>query len=565
VDSDYDVIIVGAGVAGALMAYSLTKASPKLKVLMLEAGQTEPERLKLVGNYARADRKSSVSPYKGEPGDTEAPYPDSDKLTAYYVQSEKRTSQLQSTYVRLVGGSTWHWLGNVPRFVPNDFRMHSQYNVGVDWPISYDDLETWYGEAERELGVSGDHEEWDGLHGAKRSDRFPMSKIWLSYSDLVAARDIDSLEIDGLRLKVMSTPQARNSQPYQGRPPCAGNSICVPICPIKAKYDATVHVELATRAGVELREKAVVVRLELDDGDRRIRRVVYRRWDNHEEVTVTGRIVVLAAHAIETPKLLLLSASDRAPGGVANTSDQVGRNLMDHLQGNSQARANEPLFPFRGPPTTGGIDVFRDGQFRREQAAFRMSLGNDGWIRTGSPLSDVIEAVKKEKRFGDDLVRQLQHRVTHQFRISYSTEMLPEPDNRVELDDQLDSSGIRRPKITFKGAPEYNQLAFVKAWGVMRRIYDAMGIPKENQSVPVDNDDNRKKYSGAGHIMGTCRMGHDARTSVVDRDCRAHDHPNLFIVGSSTFPTCGTANPTLTVAALALRAADTIKKQFAQT
>jgi choline dehydrogenase-like flavoprotein len=563
-ESDYDVIIIGAGVAGALAAYSLMCEGAKLKVLMLEAGQAEPDRLKLVGNYASADRKSSVSPYKGSPADTEAPFPDPDKLTDYYVQSSDRNFQFQSTYLRLIGGSTWHWLGNVPRFVPSDFRMRSQYGVGVDWPISYDDLERWYGKAEHELGVSGDHAEWDGLHGARRSHDFPMSKIWLSYSDLVAARDIDGLEVDGLRLKVMSTPQARNSQPYQGRPPCAGNSICVPICPIKAKYDATVHVELARRAGVELRDKAVVVRLELDDEGRYVRRVVYRRWDDHEEVAVTGRLVVLAAHAVETPKLLLLSASDRAPKGVANASDQVGRNLMDHLQGSSQARANEPLFPFRGPPTTAGIDVFRDGQFRRERAAFRMSLGNDGWARSGSPWSDVIDAVKKEKRFGDDLIKQLQYRVTHQFRISYSTEMLPDSENRIELDTQLDASGIRRPKITFKGAPEYNQLAFAKAWAVMHRIYDAMGIPKENRTVTEDTPENRKRYSGAGHIMGTCRMGDNPKTSVVDRDCRSHDHPNLFIVGSSTFPTGGTANPTLTVAALALRAADTIKRQLAQ-
>lgn len=563
-DSDYDVIIVGAGVAGALTAYSLKKARPELKVLMLEAGRVEPDRLRLVGNYANADRKSSVSPYAGGPGDREAPYPDPDKLTDYYVQSSDKNSQLQSTYLRLVGGSTWHWLGNVPRFVPNDFRMRSLYGVGVDWPISYDDLEGWYGKAEHELGVSGDHAEWDGLHGARRGDPFPMSKIWLSYSDLVAARDIDGLEIDGLKLKVMSTPQARNSQPYQGRPPCAGNSICVPICPIKAKYDATVHVELATRAGAELLEKAVVVRLEVDQ-DRHVRRVVYRRWDDHQEVTVTGHVVILAAHAIETPKLLLMSKSDLAPRGVANESDQVGRNLMDHLQGTSQARANEPLFPFRGPPTTAGIDVFRDGQFRRERAAFRMSLGNDGWGRSGSPLSDVIDAVKKEKRFGNDLVKQLQYRVTHQFRISYSTEMLPDPGNRVEVDfdNPPDASGIRRPKITFKGAPEYNQMAFAKAWAVMHRIYDAMGIPKENRLVTEDTPENRKKYSGAGHIMGTCRMGDNPKTSVVDRECRAHDHPNLFIIGSSTFPTCGTANPTLTVAALALRAADTIARQFA--
>jgi choline dehydrogenase-like flavoprotein len=554
VESEYDVVIVGAGVAGALAAYKL--AAAKLKVLLLEAGEAGPERLELVGNYARADVKSSNSPYKGGEGDVKAPYPDPVKLSDYYEQTTDSKRQFQSTYLRRVGGTTWHWLGNVPRFVPHDFQLRSRYGVGVDWPISYEDLEEWYGEAEHELGVSGDHEEWDGLLGAKRSRPFPMSKIWLSYSDTVAARDIDGLEADGLKLKVLSTPQARNSQPYQNRPPCAGNSICVPLCPIQAKYDATVHVRLAQQAGAVLRKRSVVVRLEVDD-DRHVQRVVYRRWDDGQEVMVKGRVVVLAAHAIETPKLLLLSQSERAPQGVANSSDQVGRNLMDHLQGTATARAKEPLFPFRGPPTTAGIDVFRDGPFRSERSAFRMSLGNDGWQRKGAPLSDVVEAVKSLKLFGPELVKRLEDRVTHQFRISYSTEMLPDANSRVTLSDALDSSGIRRPAISFAGVPKYNQEGFKKAWEVIGKIFDVMGATE--RSVPSD----LTKFSGAGHIMGTCRMGDDPKTSVVDRECRAHDHPNLFIIGSSTFPTCGTANPTLTVAALALRAAAAVEKQLA--
>lgn len=555
-ESGYDVVIVGAGIAGAMMACSLAEA--KLKVLMLEAGESGPERLQLVGNYATADVKSSNSPYRGGEGDVKAPYPqpETSKLSDYYEQTTDPVKQFQSTYLRRVGGTTWHWLGNVPRLIPSDFRMQSQYTQAVDWPISYDDLEEWYCKAEHEIGASGDHEEWDGLLGARRSTPFPMSKIWLSYSDLVASRDIDGLEIDGLSLKVLSTPQARNSQPYQNRPPCAGNSICVPICPIKAKYDATVHVELAQKAGAVLRKRSVVVRLEVGQ-DSNVQRVIYKRWDDGQEVAVTGRIVVLAAHAIETPKLLLLSSSERAPNGVANSSDQVGRNLMDHLQGTATALAKEPLFPFRGPPTTAGIDVFRDGLFRKQSSAFRMSLGNDGWQRKGAPLSDVVEAVKGQKLFGPGLVKHLEDRVTRQFRISYSTEMLPDANSRVTLSDALDSSGIRRPAISFPGVPDYNQNGFAKAWEVINKIFDAMGATE--RSVPND----AKKFSGAGHIMGTCRMGNDPKTSVVDSQCRTHDHPNLFIVGSSTFPTCGTANPTLTVAALALRAAEYIRKQFA--
>ena len=556
-EPEYDVVIVGAGVAGSLMAWQLAQA--KLKVLILEAGEAGPERVELVGNFARADVKSPNSPYKGGEGDRKAPYPDADSLTGYYDQTTDQNQQFKSTYVRRVGGSTWHWLGNVPRFLPNDFRMKTVYGKAVDWPISYDDLEEWYAKAEDYLGVAGDHDEWNDLLGAHRSRPFPMSKIWLSYSDLIAARDIDGMELDGIKLKVLSTPQARNSQPYQGRPPCAGNSICVPICPIKAKYDATVHVDLAQQAGAVLRKRSVVVNLQVDE-DKHVRQVVFRRWDDGTEVTVTGRIVVVAAHAIETPKLLLMSKSDRAPNGVANSSDQVGRNLMDHLQGTVTALAKEKLFPFRGPPTTAGIDVFRDGPFRSTMSAFRMSLGNDGWLRRGAPLSDVLEAVRNQKLFGSALKAHLDDRVTRQFRISYSTEQLPDPENRVVLSDQPDDSGVPRPKLIFKGADEYNKLAFVKAWGVIDAILKRMNVVENH--VPQDTEEQRKRYSGAGHVMGTCRMGDDPKSSVVDADCRAHDHPNLFIVGAGAFPTCGTANPTLTVAALALRAADTIKRQL---
>jgi len=228
---------------------------------------------------------------------------------------------------------------------------------------------------------------------------------------------------------------------------------------------------------------------------------------------------------------------------------------MDHLQGVGTALSREPLFPFRGPPTISGIDVFRDGEFRRLRSAFRMSLGNDGWGRVETPYDTIFKLVKDQGLFGDKLKERLSDLVTRQFRISYSTEMLPRDYNRVTLSEQKDALGIPRPKLQMK-LDDYNRLGFQKAWGVMRAIFTAMKA--DEISTPTDPN----KYSGAGHIMGTCRMGEDPASSVVDAECRSHDHPNLFIIGASVFPTGGTANPTLTVAALALRAVDTIKKQI---
>jgi choline dehydrogenase-like flavoprotein len=535
-DDAHDVIVIGAGVCGAVSAWLLAQRGAR--VLLLEAGEVGPERLELVGAYARAARKSPGSPYLGRAGDTLAPSPES---SASYYQHAAGADPFKSTYLRRVGGTTWHFLGNTPRFLPSDFRLQSTHGVGRDWPIGYDELEADYCRAEELIGVAGRHEEWNGLFGARRSRPFPMPEISASYSDRLVKTRLAGLVIDGVELQVLHTPQARNSVPYDGRPPCAGNSSCVPICPIQAKYDATVHVRKALAAGVELRSEAVVHDLVLDPSGQRVAAVRYRRWDGSEHAA-RARLVILAAHSIEAAKLLLLSHGRR---GIARGSGLVGCNLMDHLQDSGGALLPEPVYPFRGPPTTSGIDAFRDGAFRHQRAAFRLSLGNDGWGRSiEPPAAMVARLVTGERLFGTALRRRLEHDLTRQFRISISTEMLPEAHNRVILSSELDALGLPRPELHFQ-VPRYNLEALAYARTVLERIFRHLGASQ------LRFQDSR--YSGAGHIMGTTCMGNDARTSVVDSHGRCHEHQNLFIFGSSVFPTCGTANPTLTALALTLR------------
>jgi choline dehydrogenase-like flavoprotein len=408
-------------------------------------------------------------------------------------------------------------------------------------------LESWYCNAEKELGVAGDDTEWKNVHGAFRSQPFPMRKIWPSWSDQLFARALGSVRIEGNKLDVLSTPSARNSEAYDGRPPCAGNASCVPICPIGAKYDATVHLGKASRNGAQLRERCVVTKL-LADPDGAVHRVQYKQWDGTGS-EVWGRVVVLVANAIESAKLLLLSAGEHAPQGVANSSGLVGRNLMDHLQKAVLATSPNPTFPFRGPPSTSGIETFRDGEFRKRHGAFRLSLGNDGWSRSGSPYSDVAQLVQTEGLFGEELRKRVFHDVSRQVRVSCSVEVLPNADNRIDLSDQTDSFGLPRPKISF-ATDDYTRTAFVPAVDTMLEIVRAI------DATPINFNRDPLNYSGAGHVMGTCRMGFEAGKSVVDPDGRSHDHRNLYILGGSTFPTCGTANPTITIAALALRAAN---------
>jgi len=344
---DFDIVVIGAGVAGAMVAYRLAQAGAR--VLMLEAGSRNPSRAQMVGAYAIATAKTPHSPYVRAETDTKVPSPDSP--TDYYEQPPPPHLLYKSTYEP--GGSTWHWLGHTPRLLRNDFLMKSKYDGPnlppgmTDWPISYDDLEPWYCEAEREMGVAGSQAEWDGLFGSQRSKPFPMSMIWPSYSDLWIANRLNGQAFEGAEYRVRSTPSARNSELYDGRPPCAGNSICVPLCPIGAKYDGSVHVAKAIAAGASVWEQCVVTKLD-EDADGSVHTVHFLNYAGVPR-SVTAELVVIAAHAIETPRLLLMS-------GLATSSGQVGRNLMDHLSKSTFGIAPERLFPFRGPPSTSGCN-----------------------------------------------------------------------------------------------------------------------------------------------------------------------------------------------------------------
>ena len=565
--NEYDVVIIGAGVAGALVAWKLAEAGSR--VVMIDAGERRYEaadRAAFVTTFAQAVQrdKSPSQPYQPK---VDARHPQ--VLTSPDVVDFKLIGQAQpgekpyfvqigpdiwkTQYQRLVGGSTWSWHGNCPRFVPSDFKLQTLYQRAVDWPISYDDLEPWYCDAEDAIGVAGNHDEWNDLFGAYRSREFPMPEIAQCYGDQRLKEALSGFSFDDVEVQVLSLPQARNSRRYDDRPACEGNSNCIPICPIQAKYDASVHVRKALALGARLIDTAIVTDLKLDAFGN-IDEVVYRTWDDPQPQSVKGKIVVLAAHALESAKLLLMS---NGGAGIANSSDQVGRNLMDHLGGEGAALLPFQVFPFRGPQSTSCIESFREHKFRNEKCAFRMTIGNDGWGRTKHPF-DTLKDLTDSKLFGADLQKELLDTVSRQLRIAYSTEQLPAPDNRVMLSDQKDDFGMPRPIIEFR-VDDYSRKGMEYAQGIIKKIFTAVGACQEDWEFTDLKSD--RFFSGSGHIMGTCRMGSDPATSVVDPECRSHDHKNLFIVGCSVFPTGGTTNPTVTLAALALRAAASIQLQ----
>ncbi len=529
------VVVVGAGVAGMLVAYRLAQAGAR--VVVLEAGPPIT-RAEALTNYRNAVVRVPEAPYPDTPY---APRPTVADLEGYYVQ--EGPVFFKSTYVRRVGGTTWHWLGTSLRHLPADFQMQTRYGIAMDWPISYNDLEPWYGQAEQELGVAGDGKQ---DLGSPRTRDFPMQPLPLTYLDKQVA-----LAANQLGYRVDPTPQARNSVTYDGRPPCCGNASCVPICPIAAKYDATVHVRKAQALGVQVIDQAVVHFVEVN-AEGRVTGLRFKR-PNGSEQRAEADLYVLAAHAIETPKLLLMSRTDALPNGVANSSDQVGRNLMDHPVQLSWALAKEPLYPYRSPLENAGIETFRDGDFRRERSAFRMAIGEDGWSFPGTPPATLAIDLIGQGYRGTALVEQMNHQIARQIRFANLVEQLPDPENRiVPAFDQLDAIGIPRPRIHYR-LGDFVERAMAEARRVSEQVFQAMGATVIEHS---------EEHEGAGHVMGTYRMGNDPQTSVVNADQRSHDHPNLFMVGSGVFPTVGTANPTLTLAALALRAAETIQQEL---
>jgi glucose dehydrogenase len=572
--NDYDIIIIGSGVAGALTAWKLAQLD-NYKILILEAGDngiSNGQRLQFHHMMdTQGNRGDPFAPYKDLESRKYAPAAENSQRELadqkndpnnYYDYLQSSTPQnsdpFKASYNRMVGGTTWAWRGNTPRNIPSDFHLLSEFGVGRDWPLDYNELEPWYAQAEWELGVSGNHDELDGLFGGYRSQPFPMPGIPLGYSDLKIKAKIEGQTVRGKPIHVVTTPQARNSKVFDNRPACEGHSNCIPLCPIQAKYDATVHLRRALEhPNVKLRSGAVVTRLEKGQDDR-VNTVHFIDWKSSEkpqEKSVRGALVVLAAHAIETPKLLLMSDN------LANSSDQVGRNLMDHIQFELIAMFSEPIYPFRGPQSIAGIEDFRNGAFRSQRSAFRMTIGNDGWGRAGSPVT-VIERLLKEGKYGSALPGAIAEQIPKMLRLSFSTEMLAEATNRIDLSDKKDELGIPRPRFNFD-IGTYVQGGLREGYETAKELFSVMGATISPDAKKLDNSTTgRMNWNTAAHIMGTTIMGGDPANSVVDRWGRTHDVPNLWIAGSSVFATSATSNPTLTIAALTLRMAHAIHREL---
>jgi choline dehydrogenase-like flavoprotein len=574
-ENSFDVVIVGAGISGALTAYKLSQAGKR--VLVLDAGPAvPPNRGGYMERFYLAMAKTPESPYPDvanapRPTVLETNNPLDDPSQGYLIQ--QGPLPFSSTWERVSGGTTWHWLGTSLRLLPNDFAINTNYGVGVDWPISYDDLEPWYCQAEAEIGVAGNvaDQSYLGLHFSKP---YPMPGIPQSYMDQQLAKAIGTFSLYGNPVTVSPTPQARNSMPYDSRRVCAGNTNCIPICPIQAKYDATIHIQKAQQLGAVVWSQTVAYSITVDPATGRISGVNWKQYAVPDgpptaSGTVTATTYVLAAHAVETPRLLLNSRTNELPNGVANRSLQVGCNLMDHPVQLSWAAMPVPVYPLRGPLATSGIESLRDGPFRSQRSAFRMEIGNEGWNWAANDPWNSLNDLVSAGSFGSGLKQGVNAAIIPQTRLGSLVEQMPVSTNRVTTTEKyLDHLGIPRPVINYD-LDDYTRAGFATARQAANAIFTQMKATDHTTdpapgSSPKVFEYQGKTYqlNGAGHTMGTYRMGTNPDTSVVDSNLRSHDHPNLYLLGSGVFPSVGTANPTLTIAATTLMATKSMIADF---
>jgi choline dehydrogenase-like flavoprotein len=537
-DASADVIVVGSGVVGAMIADQL--AGQGFSVLVLEAG-LRIERAQAVENWRNMPFENRVgSDYQGlypQPPNAKAPlyFPENNYVGLFGPSG----SGFKQGYLRVVGGTTWHWAASCWRHLPVDFRMKSTYGVGRDWPISYDDLEPYYCRAEEELGVAGPSDP-ARQSPSERSKPYPMDMVPWSYSD---TRFAEVVNAHGYRS--IPIPQGRSTRPWNGRPTCCGNNNCQPICPIGAMYNGIHHVQRAESKGVKVLAEAVVYKIDTDENNR-VTAVHWYSADRHSH-KATGIAFVLACNALETPRLLLLAANERNPKGIANNTDQVGRYMMDHSGFHCTFLANESLWIGRGPAQSSCLVGPRDGAFRSEYSANKMILNNI------SRVGPATQQALKLGLVGKALDEEIRRRAIFGVDLSISLEPLPNPDNRVTLSkNRQDPLGLACPDVYYD-VGDYVLRGADAAHKQLEHIGSLFGAVEFNITTALNANN---------HIMGGTIMGTHPRESVVDVDCRAHDHDNLWLPGGGAMVSASVVNSTLTMAALGLKSADAIAKSL---
>jgi choline dehydrogenase-like flavoprotein len=429
-----------------------------------------------------------------------------------------------------VGGSTVHFAMVSLRFRPEWFKARSQLGYGADWPLDWREMWTYYAEVENALKISGPvNYPW----GPKRP-RYPYRAHELNAAALVLAEGAEALGIAW-----SPTPLATVSAPRGHSPPCVYRGMCVIGCSTNAKQSILVaRLPRALQAGAEIRDLAMAGCIEHDKSGR-VTGVRYHRQGRWR--FQRAKNVVVAGYSIETPRLLLNSATSRYPNGLANSSGLVGKNLMVQANQAVWGMMDREIRAYKGPPS---LAITEHWNYTDTGKDF---FGGYCYMSQG-PLPLVWANTESSKRglWGQPLIDEME-RYNHQVGLKIVGELMPQERNRVTLADERDQYGLPIPRVTYSYCDNDKRL-IGHSLAFMRDALEATGATE----VWDETDDTC-------HLNGTARMGDDRETSVVNADCRSWDIPNLWICDGSVFPTVGGVNPSLTIQAIACRTADRIK------
>lgn len=509
---DSVVVIIGSGAGGGTLANELCQKG--IKVVVLEAGAVQSnatfinDEWKSFGQLAWLDKRTTSGSWRVAQ--------DFPNLPAWICKT--------------VGGTTTHWAGASLRFQEHEFKTRTHYgdipgaNL-MDWPLTLRELEPYYARAEDKMGVTRTH----GIPGLPGNNNFKVMHA--------GATKLGYQEVHTGRMAI-------NSEPRDGRGRCMQMGFCFQGCKSGAKW-STLYTELpkAEATGrLDLRPQSHVVRIE-HNARGRASAVVYRDKDGKEQ-RQKARAVCVAGNSIETPRLLLLSASNMFKDGLANSSGQVGRNYMRHMTGSVYAAFKDPVHMYRGTTMAG---IIRDEAGHDTRRGFAGGYEMET-LALGVPF---MAAFLNPGGWGEDFAWWMDH-YTNLAGMWLVGEDMPRETNRVTLNaDVKDKWGNPVPNVHFDDHD--NDVAMREhAFTQGERVYQAAGAIRTYRTPPYPST----------HNLGTCRMGAKASSSVCNAYGQTHDIPNLFISDGSQFTTGGAENPTLTIVALAIRQSEHIARRM---
>jgi choline dehydrogenase-like flavoprotein len=424
---------------------------------------------------------------------------------------------------RGVGGSMVHYAGYAPRFHPSDFTTCSRDGVGADWPMTYQDLRPYYAAIEEELPVAGERWPWGDPHS------YPHRPHPVGGNGEIFLRGAKALGID-----TRVGPVAITNGRFGNRPHCIYRGFCLQGCKVNAKASPLItHIPDALAQGAEVRADAMVTSVEVDERTGEATGVHYVKGGVPR--FQRARMVAIAGYSIETPRLLLNSASRRFPDGLCNEFDQVGRYLMVQGAPQTAGRFDAEVRMYKSPPPEVSSEEFYETDPAKD---YKRGFS----IQTVSPLPITwAEHVAAQGHWGRSL-REYMSDYVHWSCLGALCEFLPLPDNRVTLAQEKDRYGL--PVAHFSYSQCGNDRALAKAaQSVMEDLLHAAGA---DEVITIN------RYA---HLVGGARMAADEQHGVVNADCRSFAVPNLYITDGSVLPTQGSANPALTIMAVAARPA----------